>query len=65
MSFWKCNIQREGRLLRLAGGIFLLIAAVLLYLQGFIWWVPVLAALAGFSSCSKRRAAGACCAPSG
>lgn len=47
MSFWKCNIQREGRLLRLFVGLVLLAAALLLYRQGFVWWVPALALVAG------------------
>ena len=47
MSFRSPNIEREGRLLRGFAGVVLLVAAVLLYVQEFIWWVPLVAALAG------------------
>ncbi len=47
MSRFDPNIGREGRLLRgFAGGV-LLLCAVLLYVQEFIWWVPLVAAVAG------------------
>lgn len=47
MSFFDPNIQRDGRLLRGFAGMVLLVAAVLLYVQEFVWWVPLIVALAG------------------
>ena len=47
MSFWSCNIDRDGRLLRFFAGCVLLLCAGLLYVQEYIWWVPTLVVLAG------------------
>jgi hypothetical protein len=47
MSFWACNIDRRGRMLRFSSGVILLLAGGLFYWQGLHWagWILVAAAL--------------------
>jgi hypothetical protein len=49
MSFWACNIDRRGRMLRFASGAILLLAAGLFYFQGEPWPAWILAAAALFT----------------
>jgi hypothetical protein len=49
MSFWTCNIDRRGRMLRFASGAILGVAAGLFYFQGQHWAAWILAVAASFT----------------